>query len=348
MQTSAPTKVRRRQSWFVITTLAVAGAAACGGSGSSASDASRPSANSRTSATPNPTTTEASVGAGPVVAFERVVSGSEDPDLYAVPAGGGTAVLVRHQSGNPHWSPDGKTLAFLTCLNPPDCTTAVALLDRATGRVHGFSMRDPDLYTPCAIWAPSGGTLACEGTSDTHPTRNGIYTIRVSDGKALTRITRNPRGTDSPLAYSPDGAQLLISRSDNTRSSSANQALFVVTLAGGRAARITPWGYSDDSAGWSADGHTIVFGTNGSLYHVTRSGRDFGKIRLAGSAAGSPDANMFDVSFSPDGRRIVFSMRSGRAQAVGLYTALPDGSDVTQLTTSPTEDHHAAWGAAAR
>lgn len=350
MDTTAAAHCRRHQTLVITAALTVIGAVGCSGSGGdSASTASPPAATSASSATPSQTASaRAALGAGPLVAFERVVTNSDDHDLYAVPAGGGTPALLRHNANYPHWSPDGKTLAFLTCLNPPDCTTAVALLDRATSSVHGFPMSDPDLYTPCAIWAPSGRTLACEGTSDKHPRRNGVYTIRVSDGKGLTRITRNPHGTDSPLAYAPDGTQLLISRTDPSRPASANQALFVVTLASGRTTRITPWGYTDDSAGWSPDRHTIVFGTNGALYHVAPSGRDFGKIQLDITAAGSSAANAFDVSFSPDGRQIVFSMRSGEAHAVGIYTAQPNGAHVTQLTSSPTEDHHAAWGPAVR
>lgn len=50
----------------------------------------------------------------------------------------------------------------------------------------------------------------------------------------------------------------------------------------------------------------------------------------------------YDINFSPDAKRIVFSLGS----PPGIYTARLDGSDVQQLTTSPTEDHHARWGAA--
>jgi Tol biopolymer transport system component len=162
---------------------------------------------------------------------------------------------------DPHWSPDGSQLAFTACLNPPDCTTGLALLERSTGDVHGFSMPDPDLFTACATWAPSGETLACEGLSETDPTRNGVY---------------------------------------------------------------------------------IVFETNGSLYRVSPEGKGFARIPL--KPADRPTADhAFDVSFSPDGRRIVFSFASPEP---GIYTARLDGSDVERLTTTPTEDHHANWGPA--
>jgi hypothetical protein len=60
-------------------------------------------------------------------------------------------------------------------------------------------------------------------------------------------------------------------------------------------------------------------------------------------ADGSSPQTAFDVSFSPEGERIVFSLGSPDP---GLYTARTDGADVIKLTDTPAEDHHANWGAA--
>ena len=49
----------------------------------------------------------------------------------------------------------------------------------------------------------------------------------------------------------------------------------------------------------------------------------------------------FDVSFSPGGEGIVFSLGSPDP---GVYTAPAEGGDVEKLTDA--EDHHANWGAA--
>ena len=309
--------------------VAATSIAACG-SDSRNEGQPAPQASHATQATP--------LGGGELIVFERAVPGAEERDLYVVGPDGGEPRLLRSPGGYPHWSPDSSELAFLACLNPPDCTTGLALLERSTGDVHGFSMPDPDLFTACAIWAPSGRELACEGASESDPTRNGVYTISASDGKGLTRITTNPGGEDSPLAYSPDGSQLLFDRID--RGEAANHALFVTPISGGQPHRITPWGYTDDFASWSPDGRTIVFGTNGSLYRVSPEGQGLAEITLE-MPDGSSAETAFDVSFSPDGRRIVFSLGSPKP---GIYLARLDGSDVEQLTTS--EDHHANWGAA--
>ena len=299
-------------------------AGACGGDDQQASG----STNAKAPGSSTPSETATSLGAGELIAFARVVPGAEERDLYGVGAEGGEPALLNSPGDYPHWSPDGSVLAFSACLNPPDCTTAVALLDRSTGDVHGHLM-PPKLFIDCTIWAPSGNELACYGESEVDPGRNGVYTIRASDGKGLTRITSNPGGGDSPLAYSPDGNQLLFAR---------DQALFVTPISGGEPHRITPRGYTDDYASWSPDGRTIVFGTNGALYRVSPNGHGLAEITLK-MPDGSSAQTAFDVSFSPGGERIVFSLDSPDP---GVYTARADGGDVTKLTDA--QDHHANWG----
>ena len=95
-----------------------------------------------------------------LIVFERGVVGAEERALYAVGPEGGEPRLVTQAGGYPHWSADGGTLAFGACLDPPDCTTATALLERATGEVRGLPMPDPTLFTGCLVWAPSGRELA--------------------------------------------------------------------------------------------------------------------------------------------------------------------------------------------
>ena len=322
--TSRLTRIATLLAAFVVVTVAA---------GAGTVDAAAPAADSGL-----PRSGSTSSDAGQLIVFERLGAEEEQRDLFTIEPDGDRATFLRSPGDYPHWSPDGSELAFLACMNPPDCTTALALLERATGDVRWFLSPDPELEMACSLWAPSGRRVACSALSETER-RNGIYTIRASDGKGLTRITRNPGGEDGPLAYSPDGTKLLIVRVDPSRREPANQALFVVPVSGGRAHRITPWGFADDWAGWSPDGRSIVFGTNGSLYRVSPAGHGLARIRLQTEDPASARA-AFDVSFSPDGHRLVFSL----ARPSGIYTARPDGSCVKRLTRSPTEDHHANWG----
>lgn len=278
------------------------------------------------------------------IAFERIDPATGDTDIYQVSPDGGQPHLLWTGGNSPHWSPDGRHLAFTTCLDPPVCDTAFALLDPATGSLHGFSMPDPNLFTACVVWTIDASRLACEGQGESDPNLNGIYTIRVSDGRGLTRITTISGGDDNPLDYSPDGSRLLFARVDPSRPArGANQALFVATADGADVHRVTPWGFADDQASWSPNGHLVVFGAAGSLYSVHPDGAGLAKIPLH-TDPGTQPVNAFDAAWSPDGTKLVFSLQPAGSLDPSIYTATPDGRHVHALTTSPAGDHHANWG----
>jgi Tol biopolymer transport system component len=54
-----------------------------------------------------------------------------------------------------------------------------------------------------------------------------------------------------------------------------------------------------------------------------------------------------DVSWSPDGTKIAFLLGTGRGPGTGqegIYTANANGTDLQQVTSSPTFDHQPDWG----
>jgi Tol biopolymer transport system component len=208
-----------------------------------------------------------------------------------------------------------------------------------------LSPPDPNLSTGCDIWSPDATRFACEvGSED--DSRNGIYTIRTSDGQGLRRTTSNPYGDDIPIDYSPDGRRIVFGRTDPNGPPGANQALFVVNLNGSGLHRITPWGFSDDDGSWSPDGTRIAFEHFGSLYTVRPDGSHLSKISLHTSSS-TTAFTAFDAGWSPDGTKIVFSLRFQTAPNTvreGIATANADGDDVQLLTTSPTTDDKAEWG----
>jgi Tol biopolymer transport system component len=125
----------------------------------------------------------------------------------------------------PHWSPDGTLIA--TCGGPDG--SATQLIDPDTGNVSEIFAADPTLFLGCSVWSPDGQRLACdEFQPPADPSRNGVYSIRVSDGGDIQRITSNPGRGDHPGDYSPDGSQIVFGRMDPSRPANANYALFVV------------------------------------------------------------------------------------------------------------------------
>ena len=152
----------------------------------------------------------------------------------------------------PTYAPDGIHIA--TCGNDHDGATAI--INTLTHSVVEYPMPDPDLFTACNVWSPDMTRLACAGGSDTDNSRNGLYTIRVSDGKGLTRVTRAPGLDDEPGQFSPDGRQVVFARFD---SAGDPMGLFTTTL-NGRTHRVTPLGTDVSSFGaWSPDGRWLAY-----------------------------------------------------------------------------------------
>jgi Tol biopolymer transport system component len=282
----------------------------------------------------------------------QIVFGRFDPALndevsFTVnPDGTHLHQLFPGASEAPHWSPDGSQIALLACLDPPVCDTAAVIVNPATGKFRGLTMPDPDIETPCPLWSPDATRLACEGFGVSDPGLNGIYTIRTSDGRGLTRITSNPGGDDSPADYSPDGSRLVFLRIDPGRPANAAGALFVINLDGTGLHRITPWGLpgSEATGSWSPNGRSILFGDgNGSLYVVHPDGTGLAKIPLATGSL----SRAFAPGWSPGGTKIVFALftrTSPGTQQEGIYTANADGTEVHRVTNSPVSDNSPDWG----
>lgn len=276
------------------------------------------------------------------IAFARFDTNIGDTVTYtANPDGTQQQRLFPGASGSPRWSPDGTQVVIGSCADPPVCDTAAVIVNPDTGQYRILTAPDPTrLFVGCDVWAADGQRLACEGDGQADPGLNGIYTIRTSDGRGLTRVTSNPGGTDSPIDYSPSGRQLVFVRSVPTRpSNSPNSALFVVNTDGTDLHRITPWGFSDDDGSWSPDGTEIAFEHNRALFVVHPDGSCLTKVALAttpGSSAG-------DFSWSPDGTKILFLLINPNGQE-GMATANANGSNVQRITNSPTSDSKGDWG----
>jgi Tol biopolymer transport system component len=285
-------------------------------------------------------------GANGRIAFAR-----EDPTLgdtvtYTANPDGShmQPLLPGFTSGSPHWSPDGSEVVVNSSLGVPCCNFlySAVIIDPDTGSSRTLAM-PANVGIFCSIWSPDATRLACVGDNP-DPSLNGIYTIRSSDGGGLTRITDAGGMTDVPIDYSPDGSRIVFGRVDpNDHHCTTTSALFVVNVDGTGLQRITPWGFCDDDGSWSPDGSEIAFEHRGSLFVVRPDGSDLAKIPLATSSLNRAG----DVTWSPDGTKIVFLLfirRSPGTFEEGIATANADGSDVQQVTISPTFDHETDWG----
>jgi pimeloyl-ACP methyl ester carboxylesterase len=110
--------------------------------------------------------------------------------------------VVVHRWGGP--------IGFQLAVERPDLVTGLVVLHTGifSGRAPSYPwLQFRDLMRrefACTVWTPGGSRLACVGSSDIDPSRDGIYTVRSSDGGDLRLIAPLPNdnwpGDFSPMA----------------------------------------------------------------------------------------------------------------------------------------------------
>jgi Tol biopolymer transport system component len=286
------------------------------------------------------------------IVFDRTDPTSDELTMYTVnPDGSHEHQVLPLQAGGATWSPDGSWIATNGWpANEPVAPTAIVNPDDGSYRV--LPLADPGVPAACYVWSPDGRRLACQLFSPPDaPSRQGLYTIRSSDGGGLTQVTRT-RLHDIPGDYSPDGRRLVFGR---FTLDDVGVALFVVNANGTGLEQITPTGtlVSDGTGGnWSPQGNEIVFSrhitadVHSTLWEVHSDGRGLHEIHVQGVACGGANDDVngigcFDPRWSPDGTKIVFVISS--ADGRNVYTINADGSGLFQVTHGGNDDS-ADWG----
>jgi Tol biopolymer transport system component len=245
-------------------------------------------------------------------------------------------MLLPSIAEGPRFSPDGRRLAVN--VESPQGLSFFGLLNPDGSDFVRFDSPDPTLNLGCTTWSPDGSRLACEAWDDTDVTRNGIYTVRASNGGGLTRVTTGPAGTRdiNPGAYSPDGSQIVFLRMNV--GDEEHFTLMVVNADGTDERSITDLQVGGGCR-WSPDGKTILTEANGSLLLVPIDGSQPSPINIAGDAPVTATRG----AWSPDGTWIVFSRVTSTGE--DIYIMRMDGTNVHQITDTPGQDEEfGEWG----
>jgi WD40-like Beta Propeller Repeat len=266
--------------------------------------------------------------------FEQTFTYTVNPDGTAL-----RPLFQRGQSEAPHWAPSGRRIAIFCC----DNGMVAHIISPGTKRFHQLPNHYPALELHCGFSWSRDGRLACEGFGVTDPSLTGIYSIRARDGRGLQRITTNPGGDDIPGDYSPDGHRMVFIRMNGNGDT---VGLFVKTLGGGHAHRITPHGMpplTDSRGSWSPYGDKIVFTTQTApnrqpaLWIVRANGRRLHRVHIhpdCGGLSSNPQAlACFEPSWSPNGHRIVF-VRTNPGGGFDIYTVGVGGRGLVRVTRS--------------
>jgi len=240
-----------------------------------------------------------------------------------------TSVPLPWTEGGGRLSKSGTEIAVPTLLADGRVGTAIIATDGAVLRI--LEIPDATLNLPCTEWSRDDARLACEGWDDTDSSRNGIYTVRASDGGNLQRLTTPPAGKhDLPGDFSSAG-QFVFKR----HTGDEGPGPLMLADANGGEPRLLYDGPMEDPGRFSPDGLSVVTSTNGSLLVINLDGKVIHKIAVAGSY-------LFGPVWSPDGTRIAFSLGTGGPFA-DIYTSLPDGSDRRQVTNTADNEIGVDW-----
>ena len=214
--------------------------------------------------------------------------------IWSVPADGSrgpVALTTAPQSSNsPRWSPDGKTIAFLS--TRPAAGDAVADTPRNQVWLLPLGGGEPRRLTTLLNgvnsfqWSPDGARLVVvsrTGSSDTakspsdvrhykhanykfndtgwfDDTRAHLWVVEVSSGRA-TLLTSGDDWNDSDPQWSPDGRRIAFvsDRSGKAFDESNDTDVWVIDANGGTPSKISDHATGDNAPRWSPDGQTIAF-----------------------------------------------------------------------------------------
>lgn len=247
----------------------------------------------------------------------------------ANPDGSDVLVVLAFDAQGSRWSPDGTKLSVV--VESPQGLVFIGLVNPDGSDFVQLDSPDPTLNLGCFAWSPDASRLACEGWDEADATRNGIYTVRASDGRDLTRVTSNPDGVhDIPGDYSPDGQQIVFLREGQNGPMIVN-----VDGSGERTLADRMVGASNR---WSRDGMNILADAGGSLWLIPVNGDQPSSITIEGA----PDGFAYGGGWSPDGAWIVFSLKVGQENA-DIYVMRKDGTDLRQVTDTPLDEEFADW-----
>jgi dipeptidyl aminopeptidase/acylaminoacyl peptidase len=190
---------------------------------------------------------------------------------------------IKGYLADPHWSPDGKTIAVLFTEGEPKAAAGpleaepvetgvidqkvveqrLALVDAQTGRMRSIS--PPELYIYEHDWSPDSSEIvysAAPGPGDDNWWTAKLYAIDVNSGQA--RQIFEPHGLQiAQPRWSPDGKSIAFIQGLMSDEGYTGGEIYVVAREGGAAKDVTPGRKSSpDWFQWLPSSNRILFEEN--------------------------------------------------------------------------------------
>jgi TolB protein len=225
---------------------------------------------------------------------------------------------------SPSWSPDGRSLAYVSFEGG---NSGVYIQDIASGaRQKVASFRG---INGAPSYSPDGTRLALTLSKGGNP---DIYVMDIGS-KRLTQVT-NHFGIDTEPSWSPDGTSLYF-----TSDRGGRPQIYQVSAAGGSATRISFEGGYNASPTLSFDGKKIAVAQGaGNTYRIALLDRSLGSPRWSLLSPGSLDES---PSFAPNGAMVLYAAREGRRGV--LYAVSADARVRQRLVLADGDVREPAW-----
>lgn len=160
-----------------------------------------------------------------------------------------------------------------------------------------------------------------------------IYTSKP-DGTDIFQVTSHMGNNFFESSFSPDGSEIAF----ESNAGPGSAEIWKVKSDGDGRSRLTS-ASTDRQPNWSPDGSRILFqrlATDWAIYTIKPDGNGLAPITP------SQDSST-DASFSPDGKRIVYSTNGGRRSGANLFVVPADGGMPRRVTDQPGYDGAPTW-----
>lgn len=188
-------------------------------------------------------------------------------------------------------------------------------------------------------WSPDSRWIVFE--SDAASFRDLFRVGR--DGEGLRRLTDHPKGNFDPT-ISPDGEHIAF-----VSSRDGNSEIYTMRVDGSGARRLTAFHRDDWGPRWSPDGRTLAFLSDrtGSeqIFLIQADGTGLRRPGIAEQytlADPEPGYREEGPTWSPDGRRLAFTVRGGKANAA-VWIAYLDEARRAPVTDTLHVNEMPAW-----
>jgi Tol biopolymer transport system component len=276
---------------------------------------------------------------GKRIAFWGVPKGGTQRDIWTISSNGGEPVAVTQDAFidiNPLWSPDGKSLYFVSNRKGAFSLWRVAI-DEASGK----PLAEPEL-----VPLPSAGSrhisISRDGkrlafaqvNNDQNAYKLSFDPVAETISGQPMAVTHSSTSINSPV-ISPDGSLLAYTMTG------FQVEIYILKIGNPVADQITENTGNNAIPRWSPDGKKLAFYSNPSGVYEIFSINSDGSGRQQLTAVGSPGA-VYGL-WSPVDTRMAYSMFGGKTFLVDLSKPLKEQTPEETPLFANSKDHFVAW-----